>query len=247
MRGNPDNLQILYERSLEYERTDGSLYYDNQRNRLRARAEGSGLTLGPVIAAFAALSPNNAEATNYRALDTCLDIISGVLPEAAPVIAYPLNKVKALAILRGASIEDTLKGRKVYAFYRNTLDPEDEEFITIDGHMLGAWTGRRFTLRRDAEIKSSEYPVISNHFRSAASCYQLSAPKFQATLWLAWKRIHRILWTPPQLSFGWVGSGFPRRLGFPRKDGQYTQRVISSIPVVQLPLVFDVEPGSIVS
>jgi hypothetical protein len=42
-----------------------------------------------------------------------------------------------MAILKGAPIDETLRGRKVYAFYRNTMNPEDGEWVTVDGHMLG--------------------------------------------------------------------------------------------------------------
>ncbi len=179
-------------------------YYGKQREHLQRRADAARIDVAPVIAAFCALSPNNAESTNYRALDTCLEIVAGRLPEDAKVIAYPPNKVKALAMLRGAPIDDVLRGRKVYSFYRNTLDPSDNSYVTVDGHMLGAWAGKRFILRREAEIKASEYAIICDHFRSAAECFKLPAPMFQAILWLTWKRKQNILWTPPQLTFQWA-------------------------------------------
>jgi hypothetical protein len=243
MRGNSNNLMKVYAQSLDYERADGAVYYDRQRERLQRRSDAAGLPLATVVAAFAALSPNNAESTNYRALDTCLGILSGSLPKDSPVIAYPPNRIKAMAILKGAPIDETLRGRKVYAFYRNTMNPEDGEWVTVDGHMLGAWTGVRLILRREAEIKSSEYPHIAEDFRSAASCHNLSAPRFQATVWLAWKRIHRILWTPPQLSFWSPELEYARPRGFRERDGQSTLRATSSTQAVQRHLEFPEEPG----
>ena len=203
MRGSQENLIALYSKTEQWEREAGRVYYDKQRARLASRADAAGLPLAQVIAAFCALSPNASELSNYIALDACISIVAGKLPEDAKVMAYPMNRAKALAILRGANIEEMLKGRKVYSFYRNTLDPNDSSYVTVDGHMLGAWCNQRFTLRRNAEIRASEYSVIVEHFRSAAECCCLPAPKFQATLWLAWKRVNRILWSP-QLSFEWV-------------------------------------------
>lgn len=82
-RGNEDNLRRIYDQSQPWERIEGSLYYNRQRKQLERRANGTH-ALNKVAAAFAALSPNNAESTNYRALDTCLEIVAGRLPEEAP-------------------------------------------------------------------------------------------------------------------------------------------------------------------
>lgn len=202
MRGNPDNLIQLYNLTRGWERAEGALYYGKQKHRLQQRADVSSLPLESVVAAFCALSPNNAEATNYRALDTCIGITTGKLSPDSRVIAYTPNKVKALTILRGAPVLDVLHGRKVTAFYHNTMNPDDSSHITVDGHMLGAWCGKRFALRREACIRGDkEYDQISKDFKEGAECFRVAAPKFQATLWLAWKRIHRILYSP-QLKLG---------------------------------------------
>lgn len=196
MTGNIDNLIGLYNETRPWERKEGYQYYDLQRGRLSKRAEANNLELERVIAAFAVLSPNNAESTNYRALDTCIEICKGRLPYDARVIAYPLNKVKALNILFGEPIMDNLKGQKVTSFYWNTLDPDNNEIVTVDGHMYGAWINRRLVLRREAEIKSKDYKLACRDFQEAAARFQISTPRFQATLWLAWKRKHKILYQP---------------------------------------------------
>lgn len=159
--------------------------------------------MNAVVAAFAALSPNTAESQNYRALENCLGVVYGDLSPLTPIVGYPKNVEKAYRILRGADPEWVLGGLKVTAFYRCTLNPDDERNICIDGHMLGAWIGQRLVLRRNAQIKGKrEYEAICTDMRALAADVEISAPRLQATLWLAWKRIHRILYSG-QMKFNW--------------------------------------------
>lgn len=228
-RGSQGNLIQLWHQTKDWERKDGFLYYDRQRERLTLLAKEYKRQTAAVIAAFCALSPNNAESTNYTALRTCLDILAGRLPGTARVIAYTANKTKALAILRGAKIEEVLRGRKVYSFFRNTIDPDDGRFITVDGHMLGAWCNRRFILRREAEISKGEYYLICEHFREAAQCLHIPAPRLQSTLWMAWKRINKILYNP-QMSLQLEEYMSPPLNGSHAKDGQSTAKGTSYTP-----------------
>ncbi len=193
-RGNVDNLVNLFGLATDWERADGSTYYERQYHRLWRYAGKH--TVKQLAAAFAVLSPNTDETSNYAALEMCILIVDGSVPANMPVRAYPLNKAKALAILTGGKIESILKGNKVYSFYRNTLNPLSDAHVTIDGHMLGAWCNRRYTLRRDAQIHgASEYHDIAEDFRIAARQIRIPATHFQATLWLTWKRLHRIMYT----------------------------------------------------
>lgn len=166
-------------------------------------ADAARLPVRSVIGAFVALSPNASELSNYAALDQCIRITNREVPVDAPVRAYPLNRQKALHILGGAEPEWVLGGLKVRAFYFNTLNPDCSEHVTVDGHMLGAWCNQRLVLRRHAQIHGKkEYEAIVKDFQTASSCQNISAPRFQAILWLAWKRKHRILYNP-QLKFEW--------------------------------------------
>lgn len=234
MRGNSQNLIDLYEQSDAIERQTGMAYYDRQRERLAAWADGGRLPLRAVIGAFVALSPNTSEAQNYKSLDRCIKIVNGQLPPESKIVGYPLNRQKALYILRGAEPEIILGGLKVRAFFFNTLDPDDSRQVTVDGHMLGAWCKTRLVLRRNAQIHGKrEYAAIVEDFQKASSCYNIPAPRFQAILWLAWKRINRILYTS-QLKFDW-GDLMPSSPIFsPSADGPSTPKGISSTPAGEL-------------
>lgn len=206
-RGTPANLITVWKLANRWDFQEGHAYYLRQRNEMLRRALDFHMqfSLIQVSAAFAALSPNNAESTNYRALDICMGIAAGQLDEFTKVPAYGGNRKKALAILRGEPIDKHLRGQKVRSFHANTLDPQSSREVTVDGHMLGAWVGHRLLLRREAEIKHWEYPVIRQHFIEAAESVNTHVTSFQAVLWLTWKRIHGIL-RPPQTTLDFITS-----------------------------------------
>lgn len=211
VQGSPENFIRVYNLSLPIEREIGSEYYARQRAKMmiRVKKSNSQFTLPQIIGAFAVLSPNNAVSTNYRALDICLQIAMGILPESAKVPAYGLNKQKALAILR--SKEDPLeivKGQKVTAFYLNTLNPDNSNHLTIDGHILGCWMNKRINLRGEGDIPAMEYELICSHLKLAATWTCYTPLQLQAILWLTWKRLHNILPYDPQLSLDWEGEEY---------------------------------------
>jgi hypothetical protein len=189
------NLISVWDRALPWEREEGAAYYDSQRERIlrTVRDVIPHVDASAAVAAFCVLSPNNDEASNYVALLTCSRIVIGELPEHTKVRAYGRNKTKAMALLRGASIQEQLRGRKVTSFYHNTMRPECSQLLTIDGHMYGAWIGKRISLKRIPNLTAPLYAEISEDVRMAAAQCSLSGPRFQSVTWLAWKRIHRIL------------------------------------------------------
>jgi len=97
-RGTLENLIKVWEQSTSWERCDGAAYYHVQHSRMEVLAKSNTLSVEQVAGAFAALSPNTDEKSNYVALNTCIGIITGSLPFNSPVHAYPLNRAKALDI-----------------------------------------------------------------------------------------------------------------------------------------------------
>lgn len=218
-RGNITNIMEVWGKSLAWERTDGHDYYDRQRQAITSIGAKYGFSAAQSVAVFAVLSPNNDEAGTYRAASQCFKISTGEISALSPVQGYPANRAKALDILAGGDIARLVTGPKVTAFYHNTMDPDNDQHITVDGHMLGVWCGRRFLLRgvrgdphptmTDAVIPKSEYPLIARDFRGAATRISMSAPRFQAVLWITWKRIHNIRYTVPQLILPFDNYAFP--------------------------------------
>ena len=239
--GGFDNLLSVYSRSQPWELEAGRLYYDKQYTRLHRYAHHYRTSVRTVIAAFAVLSPNTDEYNNYKALRVCLEIFAGNLPNSCRCAGYPLNQKKALAILRYGGIHKHLKGLKVRAFYHNTLDSTDPTYITVDGHVHAAWQGKRMTVLEAAVTSRSRYNEVANDIRTLSSYVGVPAPKLQATIWLTWKRIHNILYSP-QLRFDYPEDlSLPFRVSYPNEDGLSTAKgTLSTPPNVQIPL-FGVE------
>lgn len=195
------NLLRVYFEATTWERSRGMIYYDHQREKILQWTEELQLPVENKVGAFCVLTPNNSERTTYRDLYVCVDIVLGRRPENTGVGSWPVNKTKALRLLRGEDPASVIGGRKVTAFYYNTLNPEDSSHVTIDGHLYGCWKGTRVLMRNVPYLGKGVYEEISNDLRSAAAKVGIPAPKFQSTLWITWKRIHQVL-HKPQLDFG---------------------------------------------
>jgi hypothetical protein len=203
--GSVVNLLKCWEASTEWERSDGLRYYVEQRCRIASQSSCMGFdNLMIAIAAFVALSPNNDEDGNYRDLRTCLRAWQETNLDPSGCSSYPKNVDKAMRLLYGETYpEQELRGRKTLSFYHNTIDPTDPHWVTIDGHMVSTWLGRRVLLRRrtDKNIESAEingriYKQISDDVRTAAKKVRVIPCQFQSTVWLTWKRLHNIRYKP---------------------------------------------------
>lgn len=248
------NLLSVFHASTHAEKTSGYHYYSTQHSNLESFAKVAHLPIDRVIAAFCALSPNNSEATNYLALGSCLAIVLGIVPPTAPVIAYNRDKDKALTLLTNfrVPIEQVLRGQKTYSFYRNTLDPDDKKFVTIDGHIYNAWCGQPRRLQSiGRELTQRQYFTIQRAIRKLSNQLDLTPSRFQSIIWLTWKRLHRILSSPQlQLESGYDQNRANRiiaqspscRLSCPSADGRSTEKVTSSSPVEQLVMEFGAAP-----
>lgn len=212
----------IYAQSAPWERREGANYYASQRQRLTAIADQYRIEPARIIAAFAILSPNNSEDMTYEAVYKAIERHHG---SDVKIPAYGPNQRKALAILAGEPIEDHLRGQKVTAFYHNTLNEKDERYITVDGHMYNIWRGKRHNLKRSSEVHPKDYKIISEYVRIASRCCQhLSAPQFQATVWITYRRLNGILFNP-QRKLPWEVGWSSRPLGCLIEDGASTIRV----------------------
>ena len=200
------------------ERNLGEGFFSKQRGRLETIAHNRGMDAIYVIGAFVALSPNNDEDGNYRDLLTTIDAVQRDLaPDQFSTSSWGPNKAKAIRILQKVYPFDVLGGLKVINFYLNTLDPLDPEPVTIDGHMVSVWKGRRLLLRDrrgvagkeqrktgdSASISAKQYNIIAQDFRSVAKMLGLIPNQLQSTLWLTWKRMNNIRYDPQFRLFDW--------------------------------------------
>lgn len=192
------NLRWLWEHTRDWERERGQRYWTELRAEIGAiAAPFTGFAMHTAVAAFCALSPANAEQQNLKDLDTVLR--DGM---EAVVHTYPQNLEKAVRLLERTALPIDVLGRKTYSMYLNIMDPEDIGPVTIDGHMVGVWQGQRIRMD-DAGINAKQYDVIAEGVRAwkdqvnaLGDCgsRHYTAGMVQATMWIAWRRIHRVKW-----------------------------------------------------
>ena len=202
MTGSIDNLCLVWDKSTAWERSDGMTYYRQCRQQILTVGDCFGFVgIAELAGMFAALSPNNDEAGNFRDLTKVLAAF-GKQSTPPTVSSYPVNAVKAWKIVHGIPVDEVLRGKKVIAFWHNLLDPSDRFHVTVDGHMVSCWHGSRLMLRRrvdnreSAVITSREYDVIADDVRALAKRVHVIPSQLQSTLWLTWKRIHKIRYSP---------------------------------------------------
>lgn len=197
------NLKALYRQSDFMDRQLGRNYFPDFYHRIVTVAARSGcLVAQTACAVYAVLSPNNSEESCMddmaRAVYCYKDGSAESLQERWDKLAvhtYGANKAKARRILSGEDPDLVIRGPKVMSFYHNILEPYNRQYVTIDGHMVCAWNNKRLPLD-SAGISESGYWELVRGVREVADSMDLVPCAFQATLWLAWRRIHKILYKP---------------------------------------------------
>jgi hypothetical protein len=200
------NIAQVYEQASPWEIEDGKIYYFLQRDKcLNIGAKYNFKGIAELAAMFAALSPNNDELGNYRDLEKVLQAYCDRV--GPPIVSsYPINSKKAYRIASGEMPDAVLRGKKVINFWKNTLDPSDDYPVTIDGHIVSVWAGRRLLLRRRSDsretavITPKTYDKIADHCRVFAKRVKLRPNQVQSICWLTWKRVNNIRYSP-QLKF----------------------------------------------
>jgi hypothetical protein len=162
----------------------------------------SGGNLLVTAAVFAVLSPNSDYEGNLRSFRVVVEGFSR-RPYRIPVDrleglgTYRHCAGRAYRLLLGETPDKVFGpgARKTYSFYRNILDPEDPEYVTIDGHMYNLWRGKRERLKA-SRIPVGAYHEIAGEFKEVARAVGVIPCQFQGTLWQCWRRTHKIRFDP---------------------------------------------------
>lgn len=188
--GSIDNLRKMLDQADSHDLAEGRLAYVRYHRMLRDLADMYDQEVEPVIAAFAALSPNNDYVGNLRSLVSLLVAKARQEPfEAVTISTYRHCGERAWSYLSGeTSFLDTVKGLKIRAFYQNILDPHDPHPVTIDGHMVATWVDKPLVMK-EAVIRPKLYEVIAEDIRQLAREFGGAANVIQATIWFTRKRV----------------------------------------------------------
>lgn len=195
------NLDQLYRKADEIDLWNGAAYYHEFRQRVKETSQrahnGHFVPIQISAGVYAALSPNNSQ-------DSCMEDMQRAIrchlyePHNfihLKVHTYGANKEKALRILKGEDPKVVLTGPKTFNFYHNIENPDDPNYVTVDGHMVNIWNNKRVPLDNSG-VNLGEYLTVASGIKELAQRYGLVPCQLQAILWLTWRRIHRIYYNP---------------------------------------------------
>jgi hypothetical protein len=196
MNTSLNNVLSVFHQADSIDLREGMTAYERYHHTMLQIANHYGIDVASVTGAFCALSPNNDYVGNLRSLVSCIvGIRDGISEQRITVSTYNACKARALRCLNGEDFLSFTKGPKTRAFYSNIVSPEALDHVTIDGHMVSVWLGRRLTMKKAIESRFN-YSKIAQDFRQAAFTLCVRPNQVQAVCWFVWKRIHRVLYNP---------------------------------------------------
>jgi hypothetical protein len=177
------NIMAVMSEATPQEIESYGLWYGLGHDQALMISEESGVPLDRVCAVIALLSPGIKWENNLQAARRlCLGE-----PLAGSGGAFPMNVLKALRVLRGASVEKTMAtSEKVLPFYETLLSPEKSaEKAVVDRHMFAIWFG-------DPSIKMVDDPsvrvLIQRDVQLAAREWNMPVQAIQAITWAIWRQ-----------------------------------------------------------
>ncbi len=218
--GSLKNLIKAYDKSDQVDYDSGVRSYPCYNLIMQRLTEKFGCTMAQATAVFVSLSPNNDYLNNVRSAVTLLaGKKAGISVDRLTVSTYGHCKERAWHYLHCHDDEflRLTKGPKIRAFYQNILDPTNPEHVTVDGHMVSCWHGKRLNMRQ-AVVSGFSYKVIADDIKTLAQEHGLVPCQMQGVLWFTWKRINRVVYNNNLDLFGdhWGLDRDPREMhGFP--------------------------------
>lgn len=193
MKLTHSNIVSVFLMATSQEFVDGTKWYLDA-NCIANQIAEYGCSVDQASGVIAALSPSNKWKRNCQDAENFVKVwAAGGDPGELKVCTYGTNKRKAIQILEGADIEETLNGRKVTAFHKCILG--DSSSVCVDGHAYSIWLGERVPTNKTPSIGKKLYESIADDYRKATDLInsftgkQLAAYQVQAVTWLAWRRI----------------------------------------------------------
>lgn len=186
-----DSVRAVLSQADDIDLNEGRLAYSRYHDLLQRLADHYNLPFKSVVAAFAATSPNNDYFSNLRSTASlCDSYVSGAGFERVTVSTYRAAALRGWRCLLGEDFLSFTKGLKTRSFYLNILEPDNPEPVTVDGHMISIWSGKRL-LMKEAVRFNHYYADISDSVRAVARDAGMVPNQVQAVCWFVWKRIHK--------------------------------------------------------
>jgi hypothetical protein len=225
-----DNIRHVLANASDTDVQEGRVSYFRYNQLMHRLAFHYGVPFEAVTAAFVATSPNNDYIKNLRSAVSLIQGFSlGKTIDEVTVSTYKECAKRAWRVLEGEDFLSFTKGEKTRAFYRNIIDPFDPEPVTVDGHMIAIWKGKRLTMKEAVRF-AGHYKEISDAVRAVAAELNYIPNQVQAILWFAWKRMHDIAMPPSSEQLSLLNPNVPdpwKLMLHPEDIRPFTHRAMS--------------------
>lgn len=185
-----DHFKDLYYLATEEERAKGLVWYKEAKAFAEGLAAKYDLSLEQVTGVIAALSPQCPWSTNCKQAAEFIRTKGNT-----PVTTYHANKKKAKAILKGEPPLEVLtpvrpeRTSKTISFFKNILNPETSDEVTIDTIVIRAWFDNPRIDAKKGFNNGSILKRIREDIKTLANEHGLRPNQAQAIIWTVWKRI----------------------------------------------------------
>jgi hypothetical protein len=193
----------MFEQADTTDLTEGKLAYWRYHQMMHSIAKVYGHDVREVTAAFVALSPNSDYLGNLRSLISVLEgVRRGAQVDDITVATYKGCRDRAYAyVTKQQDFLLTARGPKIRAFYHNILFPDHKEFVTIDGHMVGAYRGNDGTMKENI-VSPRVYKEVASTTKRLANQLGLIPNQLQAVIWFTRKRVLNVKYDGQMSLFG---------------------------------------------
>jgi hypothetical protein len=189
-----NNLEKIFKQAIPVEIENGKKWYQEANDTLKELSVKYNLKPEIVFAVCSALSPRCIWNQNIIDTENVLNWFTtkyhGVNRNLPKVTTYGQNLRKAIDILKTENT-DVFVSRKTFNFFNNILNPENTDYVTIDGHGINAYYNK-LGIVENKHFTPRYYDRIAKAYIKGANKYGLLPCQFQAIIWLTFKRIHNI-------------------------------------------------------
>jgi hypothetical protein len=196
MKTHIRNIKRVYNQAKETHILEGKNAYRTYHNDLITVSESTGISFPACCAAFAALSPGVRIEENYK---TFYLLVSFVKENKNPsdlnkvsYTGYSACRERAYNYLTG--YQDFLtslskNSNKIRNFYNNVLNPDKDDYITIDRHMISIYLGRDAAEKERKQVfdNAKQYRIIADVYKYVAKKLNILPCELQAICWFAWR------------------------------------------------------------
>jgi len=168
-------------------------WYNEAHDMVRDLANKHGIDFSVCAAVVAVLSPRirwrTSKGNGYPNLEAADNLIRGHRHHIkktvvfSNVAGFDFNKSKAWDILR-TNDTSLVSGPKVVAFYNNIINPDNDDYVTIDSWMFAIAYGLDFTASKtNFAPNKRQHEEIKSALISVARQYAISTIDLQAIVW----------------------------------------------------------------